>query len=85
VDSRIRSNVKRAAAVIGGSAVVTAGAVTMGIHQCRVDADALFAKTSMTVGATTTPTKAPTVEATSVAVPAIKGPAPLPSEQADAK
>ena len=85
MDSRMKSNVKLLAAVIGGSAVVTAGAVTLAIHQGRGEADALFAKTSMTVGATTTPTKAPTVAATSVAVPAIKGPAPLPSEEAAAR
>ena len=36
----------------------------------------------MTIGSTTTTAKKPpTVEATSMAVPTIKGPAPLPSEQ----
>jgi hypothetical protein len=82
--SRMKSNVKLAAAVIGGSALVTMGAFAAATHQ-QVRPDALFAKTSMTVGATTTPTKAPTVEATSVAVPTIKGPAALPSEEEDAK
>jgi hypothetical protein len=36
----------------------------------------------MTIGSTTTTAKKPpTVEATSMAVPAMKGPAPLPSEE----
>ncbi|MGH3676025.1 MAG: hypothetical protein ACRDU5_09875 [Mycobacterium sp.] len=81
MDSHIRNNVKLLVAVIGGSAVVTMGALTMAIHQQQVEPGALFAKPSMTVGATSTVTKPPTVEPTTMAVPAIKGPAPLPPEQ----
>jgi hypothetical protein len=37
--------------------------------------------TTMTVGSTSTETTPPTVEATTMAAPAVKGPAPLPSEE----
>ncbi|MFY9918804.1 MAG: hypothetical protein WAL26_10435 [Mycobacterium sp.] len=78
----IKSNkVKMLAAVIGGSAVVTMGALAMSIHQQPTGTDNL-AVGKMTVAATTTESgKDDTVVATSMAVPAIKGPAPLPAEE----
>lgn len=76
------NNVKLLAAVIGGSAVVAMGALSMAFSQEQA-APTMAAKSStMTIGSTSTPAKAPpTVEATSMAVPVIKGPAPLPSEE----
>jgi hypothetical protein len=75
------NSVKLLAAVIGGSAVVTMGALTVGIPQ-QPAATTNVAVGKMTMAATTTASgKADTVEATSVAVPVIKGPAPLPAEQ----
>ena len=73
--------IKLLAAVIGGSAVVTMGALTMSIHQ-QPAAPANVAVGQMTMAATTTASgKADTVEATSMAVPVLKGPAPLPPEE----
>jgi hypothetical protein len=76
-----KNTAKLLAAVIGGSAVVTMGALTVSIHQ-QPNAATNLAVGKMTVAATTTASgKADTVEATSMAVPAIKGPAPLPAEE----
>jgi hypothetical protein len=77
-----KNNIKLLAAVIGGGAVVTMGVLSMALGQEQAT-PALAAKPStMTIGSTTTTAKKPpTVEATSMAVPAIKGPAPLPSEE----
>ena len=67
--------------VIGGSAMVTMGALAMSIHQQPADTQSVAAG-RMTMAATTTAAgKDDTVEATSMAVPVIKGPAPLPAEE----
>jgi hypothetical protein len=72
---------KMLAAVIGGSAVVTMGALAMGIQQQAAPTQ-YRAVGVMTVGATETASGvADTAVATSMAVPAIKGPAPLPTEE----
>ena len=85
MDPRERSTLKLLAAVIGGSAMVTMGALTMSIHQ-QPAASQNLAVGQMTMAATTTASgKDDTVEATSMAVPAIKGPAPLPTEEAAAE
>jgi hypothetical protein len=76
-----RKNVKMALAVIGGSAIVAMGALSMAIGQEQASPDTVAKSTTMTIGSTTTAATPPRVEATSMAVPAIKGPAPLPSEQ----
>jgi hypothetical protein len=79
------NKVKLLGAVIGGGAVVTMGALAMSIHQQPVASQNL-AVGQMTMAATTTASgKDDTVEATSMAVPAIKGPAPLPTEEAAAE
>ena len=79
---RSRKTAKLLAAVVGGSAVVTMGALTMAIHQQPAAPDNV-AVGQMTMGPTSTAAGKPdTVEATSVAVPSIKGPAPLPPEEA---
>lgn len=73
-----KNSTKFVTAVLGGAAVITMGtlAATGGPAQ-TLDAKS----TSMTVGATTTEAKPSNVPATSMAVPAIKGPAALPAEE----
>ena len=81
MNSNKPKTVKMLAAVIGGSAVVTMGALAMSIHQQPGGADTI-AVGKMTMAATSTASgKDDTVEATSMAVPVIKGPAPLPAEE----
>jgi hypothetical protein len=76
-----RTKVKLLGAVIGGSAVVTMGTLAMSIHQQPAPSQNL-AVGVMTMAQTTTASgKDDTVEATSMAVPVLKGPAPLPTEQ----
>ncbi len=79
-----RNNVKVLSAVIGGSAIVAMGALAMAINQEQAGLDTA-AHSNMTVGATVTQTTPSTVPATSMAVPKMKGPAPLPSEEKDAE
>jgi hypothetical protein len=81
MNSTNRNKAKLLAAVVGGSAVVAMGALTMSIHQHPSSTDNV-AVGRMTMAATTTASgKDDTVEATSMAVPVIKGPAPLPAEE----
>ena len=74
VNTNKRTDVNLMVAVIGGSAVVAMGALTMAITQEQA-APATVAVSWMTVGATSTQTTPPTVPETSMAVPAITGPA----------
>jgi hypothetical protein len=75
-----RRNVKVFAAIIGGSAVVAIGAMNVALAQQESGQD--MAKSStMTIGATSTETTPSTAPAIGDAAPAIKGPAPLPSEE----
>ena len=78
---------KMLAAVIGGSAGVTMGALAMSFQQAQQPVPAQhLAVGVMTVGATETASGvADTAVATSMAVPAIKGPAPLPTEEQSAE
>lgn len=80
MDSPKHNNVKLLAAVIGGSAVVAMGALTAIVWHEGGPAEAAKSS-SMTVGATSTQTTPPSIEATTMAAPAIKGPAPLPTEE----
>jgi hypothetical protein len=76
-----RHKAKMLGAVIGGSALVTMGALTMSIHQ-QPAAPQNVAGGLMSIASTTTASgKDDTVEATSMAVPALKGPATLPPEE----
>jgi hypothetical protein len=59
------------AAVIGGSAVVAAGALTMAISQEQAS-PATITSSGMTVGATSTQETPPTSPATTLAVPVVK-------------
>ena len=82
MNSNKQKTVKLLAAVIGGSAVVTMGALAMSIHQ-QPSAATNVAVGQMTMAATTTASgKDDTVEATSMAVPVMKGPAKLPARGA---
>ena len=75
--------VKLFAAILGGAAVVTIGALDTTIAQ---NSTVELAKgATMSTGATTTVTTPSQAPAVAQAVPKIKGPAPLPSEQAAAK
>jgi hypothetical protein len=74
--------VKLLAAVIGGSAVVALGGLTMASGQAPAATPAVAKSSTMTIGSSaTTTTTPPTAPAVSMAVPTIKGPAPLPSEE----
>ena len=70
-----RRNVKVMAAILGGSAAVTAGALSatlvpqQGANVVKYDV--------VNAGATSTFSKPPATPATQMAIPAIKGPAPL--------
>ena len=66
-----RTNVKMLAAVIGGSAVVAAGALTMAIGQEQAS-PATLTSSGMTMGATTTQKTPPATPETTIAVPAVK-------------
>ena len=78
-EKRNRNKAKVLAAVLGGSAIVTMGAVALLGAQQQPSTPQNVAVGKMTLAATTTEAgKDDTVEATPVAVPGIKGPAPLP-------
>ena len=65
------TNVKKLAAVIGGSAIVAAGALTMAISQQQA-MPATITSSGMTVGATSTQATPPTSPETTIAVPLVK-------------
>jgi hypothetical protein len=73
-------NTKMFAAIIGGSAVVTLGALGAGIIEGQA-APAFAAGSGATLGATSTQSVPPSAPAIAVAAPSIKGPAPLPKEE----
>jgi hypothetical protein len=80
MDSWKSSRVKITAAIVGGSAVVALGAFSTALP--LEQSGPVVAKSSaMNIGSTSTETTPSAVPATSMAVPVIKGPAPLPSEQ----
>jgi len=65
-----QTNVKMLAAVIGGSAIVAAGALSMAISQQA--APATITSSGMTVGATSTQETPPAAPETTIAVPLVK-------------
>ena len=81
MDSKKTGTVTLLAAAIGGSAVVTMGALAMGIHQQPARRGERRRRQDDHGGDATVSGKDDTVEATSMAVPVIKGPAPLPAEE----
>jgi hypothetical protein len=69
----------RLVAIIGASVVVAVGSIAVGINQDRsLGTDA---SPSMSTGTTITESAAPTALSVTEATPAIRGPAPLPSEE----
>jgi hypothetical protein len=82
--NRSGSRLKLLTAIIGGSAMVTIGALSAAVTTPAAPIE-LAKSTTMTIGATSTETTPPTAPAVAVAVPAMKGPAPLPSEEEAAK
>lgn len=80
--SNIQKNGKLILAGVGGSALLAMSVFGIALAQEQQSDPAMLAKANtMNIGATATTTTPATVEATQMAVPAIKGPAPLPSEQ----
>ena len=76
-----QGRVKVFAAVIGGSAVVAMGALSVALHEEQasgasggVAAGTTFIEGSMTMGQTATTTTPPAAPATSVAAPPVKAP-----------
>ena len=65
-----RTNVKMLAAMIGGSAVVAMGALTMGINQHQAE-PATLTSSGMGVGATSTQETPPSVPETTFAEPVV--------------
>lgn len=76
-----RNNVKLLAAVIAGSGVVAMGAMSVAISQEQAGQESAAKSTTMTIGSTTTETTPAAVEATTMAAPAMRGPAALPTEE----
>jgi len=78
-----RGDLRLCAAVIGSSVLVAMAAIGVMVAQ---DHDGYAAATStMNVGSTSTETTPPKAPAVAMAKPAMKGPAPLPSEENAAK
>jgi hypothetical protein len=80
MDAPKRNNVKLLVAVIGGGAIAV-GALSVAIGQEQAGQESVAKSSSMNIGATTTETTPPLVEATTMAAPAMKGPAALPVEE----
>ena len=70
----------RLIAAIGASAVVTVGAMAVGMTQDRSSLGT-DVSSGMSTGATATESVAPTTPAVPEATPGIRGPAPLPPEE----
>lgn len=81
MDSINRNNVKLLGAVIAGSGVIAMGALSVAITQEQSGQESAAKSTTMTIGSTSTQTTPPTVEATTMAAPAMHGPAALPKEE----
>jgi len=71
VNETRRTNVKTLAVVIGGSAVVAMGALTMAVTQEQAG-PATITSSGMTMGATSTQETPPASPETTIAVPVVK-------------
>jgi hypothetical protein len=80
MDAPQRNNVKLLVAVIGGG-VIAMGALSVAIGHEQAGPESVAKSSSMNIGSTTTETTPPLVEATTMAAPAMRGPAPLPAEE----
>lgn len=74
-------NARVFAAVIGGSAVVTLGALGTGVVDGQAQPASTYESSHMTLGSTSTATEAPNAPTEGEAAPAIRGPAQLPTEE----
>jgi hypothetical protein len=74
-------NARVCAAVIGGSALVALGALSIAVAGGRHTPQSADGSTQMTLGSTSTATTATTTLGAGEAAPTIKGPAPLPTEE----
>ncbi|MDT5108270.1 MAG: hypothetical protein QOE20_160 [Mycobacterium sp.] len=74
-------NARVFAAVIGGCAVVTLGALGTGVVEGQGTPASTYESSHMTLGSTSTATTAPNAPTEGEAAPAIKGPAQLPTEE----
>ena len=82
--SKSRGDLRLCAAMVGGSALVAMAAIGLMVAQ-EHDGAAVAKSGSMSMGSTTTQTTPSNAPAVGVAKPTLKGPAPLPSEEAAAK
>ncbi|MDT5160000.1 MAG: hypothetical protein QOG37_1887 [Mycobacterium sp.] len=74
-------NVKLLVALIGGSGVIAVGALSMAFGQEQAGQVSVAKSSGMNIGSTSTETTPALVPATTMAQPAMKGPAPLPTEE----
>jgi hypothetical protein len=74
-------NVKLLVALIGGSGVIAVGALSMAFGQEQAGQVSVAKSSGMNIGSTTTETTPGLVPATTMAQPAMKGPAALPTEE----
>nr|WP_194945896.1 hypothetical protein [Mycolicibacterium malmesburyense]CRL70721.1 hypothetical protein CPGR_01691 [Mycolicibacterium malmesburyense] len=81
--ARRGTGMRAVSAAVGGGAIVAMAALGMAAEHPTTGP--AIAKPAMTVGATSKQTTPPKAPAVAMAKPAIKGPAPLPSEEAAAK
>jgi hypothetical protein len=82
--SKSRAGLRLCAAMVGASAIVAMAAIGLMVAQEHVG-DPTAKSSTMTIGSTTTQTTPTTVPVVGMAKPDIKGPAPLPSEEARAR
>jgi len=76
-----RNNVKLLVALVGGSGVLAIGALSAAFGQEQAGQESVATSSGMNVGSTTTETTPALVEATTMAAPAMHGPAALPAEE----
>jgi hypothetical protein len=76
-----RNNVKLLVALVGGSGVLAMGALSAAFGQEQAGQESVATSSVMNVGSTTTETTPALVEATTMAAPAMHGPAALPAEE----
>lgn len=76
-----RNNVKLLVALVGGSGVLAIGALSAAFGQEQAGQESVATSSVMNVGSTTTETTPALVEATTMAAPAMHGPAALPAEE----
>ena len=74
-------NVKLLVALIGGSGVIAVGALCMAFGQEQAGQVSVAKSSGMNIGSTSTEATPALVPATTMAQPAMKGPAALPTEE----